>query len=39
LAMSLAIAGLLARGETIIEGWECVADSFPNFAETLEQLR
>jgi len=39
LAMSLAIAGLLARGDTIIEGWECVADSFPNFAEMLEQLR
>jgi 3-phosphoshikimate 1-carboxyvinyltransferase len=39
LAMSLAIAGLLARGDTIIEGWECVADSFPNFGETLEQLR
>lgn len=39
LAMALAIAGLIARGETIIEGWECVADSFPNFAETLEQVR
>ncbi len=35
LAMSLAIAGMIARGETVIEGWECVADSFPNFAETL----
>lgn len=35
LAMSLAIAGLIARGETTIEGWECVADSFPDFAETL----
>ena len=35
LAMSLAVAGLLARGETVIDGWECVADSFPNFAETL----
>ena len=33
LAMSLAVAGLLAQGETDIEGWECVADSFPNFAE------
>ncbi|MCX7840404.1 MAG: 3-phosphoshikimate 1-carboxyvinyltransferase, partial [Anaerolineae bacterium] len=39
LAMSLAVAGLIARGETIIEGWECVADSFPNFVETLEQVR
>lgn len=36
LAMSLAVAGLLAEGETIIEGWECVADSFPNFCAALE---
>lgn len=35
LAMALAVAALIARGETIIEGWECVADSFPHFAETL----
>ena len=31
LAMSLAVAGLIARGETVIQGWECVADSFPDF--------
>ena len=36
LAMSLAVAGLVARGETIIDGWECVADSFPEFATTLQ---
>lgn len=36
LAMSLAVAGLIAQGETIIEGWECVADSFPNFLAVLE---
>jgi len=35
LAMSLAVAGLIARGETVIDGWECVADSFPDFGETL----
>lgn len=35
LAMSLAVAGLIARGETIIDGWECIADSFPGFVETL----
>lgn len=35
LAMSLAVAALIARGDTIIEGWECVADSFPNFDKTL----
>lgn len=39
LAMSLAVAGLIARGETVIEGWECVADSFPNFGEALLQMR
>jgi len=36
LAMSLAVAGWIAPGETIIDGWECVADSFPNFGEMLE---
>ncbi len=35
LAMALAVAGLLAHGETVIEGWECVADSFPSFGELL----
>jgi 3-phosphoshikimate 1-carboxyvinyltransferase len=35
LAMSLAIAGLIARGPTTVEGWECVADSFPGFRDTL----
>ncbi len=39
LAMSLAVAGLVARGETSIDGWESVADSFPNFGATLEQIR
>ena len=38
LAMSLAIAGLVAEGETIIEGAECIADSFPGFEETLRAL-
>jgi len=38
LTMSLAVAGLVARGETTIDGWECVADSFPNFEETLAQV-
>ena len=35
LAMSLAVAGLIARGETTIDGWECVADSFPDFDQVL----
>ena len=38
LAMSLAVAGLIAQGETVIEGWECVADSFPNFGEVVSQI-
>jgi 3-phosphoshikimate 1-carboxyvinyltransferase len=38
LAMSLAVAGLIASGETVICGWECVADSFPNFEEILAQV-
>ncbi|MHB1134376.1 MAG: 3-phosphoshikimate 1-carboxyvinyltransferase [Chloroflexota bacterium] len=38
LAMSLAVAALIAEGETVIEGWECVADSYPDFAQTLASL-
>lgn len=38
LAMSLAVAGLLARGETMIDGWECIADSFPNFGARLSEI-
>ena len=33
-----AVAGLVADGETTIEGWESVADSFPGFAELLTQV-
>ena len=35
LAMSLAVAALVAEGETTIEGWDSVADSFPNFESLL----
>lgn len=35
IAMSMAIAGLLADGETEIEGADCVEVSFPGFFETL----
>lgn len=38
LAMSLAIAGLVAEGETTIEGAGCIADSFPGFEEILRAL-
>jgi 3-phosphoshikimate 1-carboxyvinyltransferase len=38
IAMAFAIAGLLARGETIIQEAECAGVSFPNFFETLQRL-
>lgn len=37
-AMSLALAGLVAAGETVVEDAGCAADSFPGFAETLAGL-
>ena len=37
-AMALAIAGLLAEGETEVEGAECVAVSYPAFWDDLESL-
>jgi 3-phosphoshikimate 1-carboxyvinyltransferase len=38
IAMSFAIAGLLAEGETEIEGAECVSVSFPEFFELLDSV-
>ena len=38
IAMAFAIAGLFAEGETIIDGVECVATSYPGFSETLLRL-
>lgn len=38
IAMSFAIASLMADGETTIEGAECVNISFPSFYKDLEQL-
>jgi 3-phosphoshikimate 1-carboxyvinyltransferase len=38
LAMSLAVAGLVAQGETVIRGWEAMRDSFPDFPQVLRQL-
>jgi 3-phosphoshikimate 1-carboxyvinyltransferase len=37
-AMSLAVAGLLATGETRIQGAECVAKSFGEFFEVLASV-
>jgi len=38
LAMTLAVAGLLAQGETTVRGAEAVAVSYPDFWRDLEQL-
>lgn len=38
LAMALAIAGLAAEGETIVENAECTHDSFPGFELVLRRL-
>ncbi len=37
-AMSLAVAGLAAEGETIIEDTACILTSFPNFQEILSDI-
>ena len=39
IAMSFAVAGLVAEGETVIEGAECAGVSFPGFFEVLERLK
>ena len=36
--MALAIAGLIAEGQTEIKGEEAASVSFPGFAEVLERL-
>lgn len=38
MAMALAVAGLVADGETVVEDVACVATSFPGFAETVNGL-
>jgi 3-phosphoshikimate 1-carboxyvinyltransferase len=38
IAMAFAIAGLFAQGETVVEGVECAATSYPDFYDTLETL-
>ncbi len=38
LGMALAVAGLVAEGETVIEEAECIADSFPGFTELMQNL-
>lgn len=38
LGMSLAVAGLVTHGLTLVHDAACVADSFPGFVETMQQL-
>ena len=38
IAMALAVAGLVAEGETIIDDTECITTSFPRFADLLNTL-
>ncbi len=38
LAMALAVAGMIAEGETVVENAECIADSFPGFMALMRSL-
>jgi len=38
LAMALAVAGLVASGQTVIAGAECIGESFPGFEDSLRSL-
>lgn len=38
LAMAMAVAGLIARGQTVVHGAEVTSDSFPGFEVTLQAL-
>ena len=38
-AMALAVAGMAAEGETVVDGWESVATSYPTFEEDLARCR
>jgi 3-phosphoshikimate 1-carboxyvinyltransferase len=38
LAMALVVAGLIAEGETVVEGADVIADSFPNFMDLMRKL-
>ncbi len=38
LAMALSIAALIASGQTTVQDTDCIADSFPGFATTLQSL-
>ncbi len=39
IAMALAVAGLVADGQTVIQGAACIQDSFPGFTEAMQEIR
>jgi 3-phosphoshikimate 1-carboxyvinyltransferase len=38
IAMAFAVAGLFADGETIVQDAQCVQESYPDFAQALEEI-
>ena len=38
MAMALAVAGLIAKGETAVDGAECISVSYPSFVEDIQKL-
>lgn len=38
IAMALAVAALIAEGETTVQNTACIRDSFPNFVETMQRI-
>jgi 3-phosphoshikimate 1-carboxyvinyltransferase len=38
IAMALAVAGLVAKGETVVDGAECIPVSYPSFVEDMQKL-
>jgi 3-phosphoshikimate 1-carboxyvinyltransferase len=38
LAMALAVAGMMAEGETMVEGAEIIGDSFPGFVDLMKEI-
>jgi 3-phosphoshikimate 1-carboxyvinyltransferase len=39
IGMAMGIAGLLAKGETVVNGAEAVGASYPRFWDTLDSLK
>lgn len=39
IAMAAAVAGMLAGGETVVRGAECIAVSFPGFNDVLKKIK